>query len=295
MITIRRGSRSLGFGFATFSKAEEAENAIKELDGKRLNGRKLSIQAAILQKPKSKKRSTNNAEKSENNKGKVKYTSTKNNATLEEENSNKDATTKEASSKIISTKEASIESSAKDTPKSEISVKNSETLAKGSEPNTHVFVINLPFRTNVSNLYDLFKNYNVISSMIARYKAETPGRRGRSKGYGFVELDTIEEQQRLLNEFGEIELMGRPISIKASTFQKKRFVTRRRLLQEKSTENRKKPKRPRNRNKNNKQKEDLDAVKQEEENAKEVKREYGIGAVHTTNKTIKEKQKKKTV
>lgn len=43
--------RSKGFGFVTFVKDEDAEKAMKEVEGKDLNGRPLSVNEALPPKP----------------------------------------------------------------------------------------------------------------------------------------------------------------------------------------------------------------------------------------------------
>jgi RNA recognition motif-containing protein len=43
--------RSKGFGFVTFAKDEDAEKAMKEMEGKELNGRVLSVNEARPPKP----------------------------------------------------------------------------------------------------------------------------------------------------------------------------------------------------------------------------------------------------
>lgn len=51
IIMNRETGRSKGFGFVTMADAEGAEKAIKELDGKELDGRNLKVAKAMPQKP----------------------------------------------------------------------------------------------------------------------------------------------------------------------------------------------------------------------------------------------------
>ncbi len=46
VITDRETRRSRGFGFVEFATAEEAEKAIKELNGSELKGRKINVNEA---------------------------------------------------------------------------------------------------------------------------------------------------------------------------------------------------------------------------------------------------------
>lgn len=73
--------------------------------------------------------------------------------------------TKETAAKDVSTKEAPKDISTKD------SSSKDQVNDEGSEPSASIFVANLPFRAGVSNLYSLFKNYNVTYAMIARQKS----------------------------------------------------------------------------------------------------------------------------
>lgn len=51
IITDRATGRSKGFGFVTMKTAEEAQNAIAELNGKELDGKALTVNEARPQKP----------------------------------------------------------------------------------------------------------------------------------------------------------------------------------------------------------------------------------------------------
>jgi RNA recognition motif-containing protein len=46
VIVDRETNRSKGFGFVTFTKEEDAAKAIKELDGKELDGRSIKVNVA---------------------------------------------------------------------------------------------------------------------------------------------------------------------------------------------------------------------------------------------------------
>ncbi len=46
IITDRETGRSRGFGFVTFTQDEDAENAVKEMDGSTLDGRDIKVNEA---------------------------------------------------------------------------------------------------------------------------------------------------------------------------------------------------------------------------------------------------------
>lgn len=286
---VRQGRRSLGYGFASFSSLEEAEKAAKELSGKELDGREVNIQVASPQEAK-KKQAAKKVSKEEDNKEISGSNQKENVDELPARDDSIKEKTKETAAKDVSTKEAPKDISTKD------SSSKDQVNDEGSEPSASIFVANLPFRAGVSNLYSLFKNYNVTYAMIARQKSRNPGRRGRSKGYGFVELESVEEQQRVLKEFGTVELKGRPIHIRAATSQKKNSVRRRKPSSQendkKVEKSEEKPKKTRKRRNNRKkQEETVDSVKQAEEAVKEVKKEDGVSAAHTAAEAVKEVKK----
>lgn len=66
----------------------------------------------------------------------------------------------------------------------------------------------MPYATTDEGLAEVFKNYKFNSAQVARMKS------GRSKGYGFVELVSEEEQKRALDNIKDVELEGRAIYLK---------------------------------------------------------------------------------
>ncbi|ORE08333.1 hypothetical protein BCV72DRAFT_248894 [Rhizopus microsporus var. microsporus] len=271
VIIVRRGKRSKGYGFAGYDTQEEADKAVKELTKKELDGREIRVQIsnpqAAKKKPKKNKRAS-------------KRTGRKN--AEASESSEEEEQTAPAKAKEITTVNTSKEQNDKN---------EKEPYEEESGPNTSVFVANLPFRMGVPQLYALFKEYKVTSAMIARHKATRPGRRGRSKGYGFVELESTEEQERLLKEFGTVELKGRTISVRAATSQKKKPSRRTKTKQEKDDKESGNEKTKKSKKSNKKQKEALDAVKQAEEGVKEVKKEDGVNAASAAADAVKEVKK----
>ncbi|CAO3641302.1 unnamed protein product [Cunninghamella blakesleeana] len=70
---------------------------------------------------------------------------------------------------------------------------------------TTLFVANLPYASTDETLKEVFSSYKVVSATVNRM------RNGRSKGYGFVEFETQEEQQKALSNVKDVELDGRTI------------------------------------------------------------------------------------
>ncbi|ORY22727.1 RNA-binding domain-containing protein, partial [Neocallimastix californiae] len=78
----------------------------------------------------------------------------------------------------------------------------------GEVSETTIYVANLPFKLDDEELKNAFANYNIESAKVIRYKS------GRSKGFGFIKAKTQEDQQKILNEVTELEIEGRKLIIK---------------------------------------------------------------------------------
>lgn len=76
----------------------------------------------------------------------------------------------------------------------------------------NIFVAKLNYRTSVDQVNDLFANYGNVTSCKIIMDRET----GRSKGYGFVEMDNDEEAQVAIEELNDYEFDGQTIVVKES-------------------------------------------------------------------------------
>ena len=73
-----------------------------------------------------------------------------------------------------------------------------------------IYVSNLPFNTTDEQFRDLFKEYKVKTAYIARRK------NGRSKGFGFVNLETANDQNSAIEKANNIELENRKLIAKVA-------------------------------------------------------------------------------
>lgn len=79
---------------------------------------------------------------------------------------------------------------------------------ENQEPSqTTLFIANLPYELNEEGLLEVFKDYQPKQARIARA-------RGRSKGFGFVQLETNELQQKAAAEIDNTEVQGRVLNVK---------------------------------------------------------------------------------
>lgn len=84
----------------------------------------------------------------------------------------------------------------------------------------NIFVAKLNYSTTSETLEDLFNEYGSVSSCKIIMDRET----GRSKGFGFVEMDDEDEAINAIEALNDSDLDGRTIVVKkANPPQKKSF------------------------------------------------------------------------
>ncbi|HUG32549.1 MAG TPA: RNA-binding protein [Acidimicrobiia bacterium] len=74
---------------------------------------------------------------------------------------------------------------------------------------TNLFVGNLPFTTDSNELEQLFTPYGSVS----RAQVITDRDTGRSRGFGFVEMDSDEEAQKAIDALDGSDIDGRQIKV----------------------------------------------------------------------------------
>jgi len=73
----------------------------------------------------------------------------------------------------------------------------------------NIYISNLSYDVNDNDLTELFEEYGKVSSakvIMDRYS-------GRSRGFGFVEMDDDSEAQKAINELNESEFDGKVINV----------------------------------------------------------------------------------
>ncbi|OUM58529.1 hypothetical protein PIROE2DRAFT_16144 [Piromyces sp. E2] len=210
----KRKDVSVGYGFITFDDEEEAKKCVEQYDKKDFQGRPLKVELAKEKTETTKRRSSRR-----NLRGKGRRS---NNSFRRRKNSNKDSKKEsEASADEASSNEEGKESSGSES-NTEGSSKNKSRFRKqkryrqrkpreGGEPSkTTIYVANLPFKTDDEKLKEAFKDYEVSKVHVARYKG------GKSKGFGFIEVENEEEQKKILVECSNKVIDGRAISLKVA-------------------------------------------------------------------------------
>ena len=72
-----------------------------------------------------------------------------------------------------------------------------------------MYVSNLSFHTTDEDLRKLFTQYGTVSSA----KVITDRETGRSRGFGFVEMESSKEANEAMKNLDNKEIEGRPISV----------------------------------------------------------------------------------
>ncbi len=73
----------------------------------------------------------------------------------------------------------------------------------------NIFVASLSYQVSEADLRELFEEYGAVSSA----KIITDRETGRSKGFGFVEMDDDGEGQRAIEELNGAEFDGRTLAV----------------------------------------------------------------------------------
>lgn len=211
----KRKDVSVGYGFITFDDEEEAKKCVEQYDKKDFQGRPLKVELAKEKTETTKRRSSRR-----NLRGKGRRS---NNSFRRRKNTNKDNKKEsEGSADEASSNEEGKNESSGSESNTEGSAKNKSRFRKqkkyrqrkpreGGEPSkTTIYVANLPFKTDDEKLKEAFKDYEVSSVHVARYKG------GKSKGFGFIEVENEEEQKKILVECSNKIIDGRAISLKVA-------------------------------------------------------------------------------
>ena len=73
----------------------------------------------------------------------------------------------------------------------------------------NIFIAGLSFSITEPDLKELFEEYGTVSSA----KIITDKFSGRSRGFGFVEMDNEEEGRRAIEQLNEAEYDGRTLTV----------------------------------------------------------------------------------
>jgi len=193
---ITRGTRSLGYGFVAFNTLEDCQAAVDKLHKKELGGREINVELA---KPKSeiiaarKERKEGAApNKARRFRSKPRSPRKKSDDDDKPDVDGKPAEGGDAAKKRKPRKKKVSKPVDPDAPKKERTPRP-KRVPTGEPSKTTIFVANLPFSLDDDGLRAVFKDYKVKTAKVILRRAS-----GRSKGFGFVDLEDEGEQQKVL-------------------------------------------------------------------------------------------------
>jgi len=248
---ILRGPRSAGYGFVAVSSAEAAQNAVEALNGQELDGRSVIVEIAKPAEQKDKEKKEKKAKRRPGRRGARavpgEVTEAEANGDVKIDDAAAAPGTDEAAKpkkkkkknarkpkrKTAAPEEGEAPKEAEDAPPAEgatdapLAKKQPRTRKPrvprpsrpvGEDPvgepsKTMLFVANLGFNIDDEALSALFTDagINVVSARVVRRKFGPPR---RSKGYGFVDVGSEEEQQKAIEAIQGKEVGGRAIAVK---------------------------------------------------------------------------------
>jgi len=242
---ITRGTRSLGYGFVSFSNETEAQTAIQLLNKREIGGREISVESAKPQavanaeKPKSRRTRSKSKANKESTRAPRRARADEGEEGAAEEDAAKAATngdeTKQAngdkpskSAKRRQKKKAAAAAAAANgettTATTEAKAESSEAKPraprakrqpkgspKGEPSKTLVFVANLSFATTDDSLKAAFSDYKIKSAHVVKRRSG-----GRSKGFGFVDFEDESEQQRAISSAQGKQIDGRDVTLQVA-------------------------------------------------------------------------------
>jgi len=244
-VIITRGRRSLGYGFVEFENAADAAISVEKMNGHELFGRSIKVELAndISDRPprvktnpqgatdnsrdsrdsrdsRPKPPRVSNNNRGNNNNGDNNNRGNNNNG--DNNNNNGDnAPRKRLRRRPRKPKNTDNNNTTTTTTTSQTS--SQQPVQKPArkprvEPDsrvlsdTTVFVANLPFTVDDDSLAKIFSNTNAINAHVVKTKA------GRSRGYGFVEFATSEQQMKAIESLNNtnVESGGKTRAISVS-------------------------------------------------------------------------------
>ena len=76
-----------------------------------------------------------------------------------------------------------------------------------------IYIGNLSFQAEQEDLLDLFSQYGEVKSASLPLDRET----GRKRGFGFVEMNSDQDEQKAIDDLQNVEWMGRMIRVNKAT------------------------------------------------------------------------------
>ncbi|TRM68285.1 hypothetical protein BD626DRAFT_425039 [Schizophyllum amplum] len=241
---IQRGSRSAGYGFVALGSDETAQKAVEALNKKDLDGREVIVELAKPSEEKDRERKERKAKRRTGRRGSKAVPGEVSEAEANGETKAEDAPAAEGDAAKPKKKKKKAAKKAKSAngeategaPAGEAAASGDAAAPKkdkkpkkkavrpprpaGEDPvgepsKTMLFVANLGFNVDDAGLAALFteSGLKVVTARIVRRRWGKPR---KSKGYGFVDVGSEEEQQKAIETLQGKEVGGRAIAVKVA-------------------------------------------------------------------------------
>jgi len=200
---ITRGPRSLGYGFVEMDSEEDANKAVALMNKKEINGRQINVEVARPQDETKKVRAEGEEGAPQRKPRKPRAPKADNGAEGETK------APRPRRPRAPAQEGENDEKRPKPTRKPAGPKRSTEPR---EESKTTLFVANLPFGLNDEGFAKVLtdKSLKLKSAHVVSKK------NGKSKGYGFVEFDTQEDQQKALQALHKQSVDGRELSVKVA-------------------------------------------------------------------------------
>jgi len=186
---ITRGTRSLGYAFVTFSSEQEAQKAVQTLNKREVSGREINVEGAKPQSATAKANGAAAAGGEDSKRG----AGGRGRGTGRGGRGGRGGSTRGGAAGARRPRTDGTAAGAAPT---------------GEPSQTLIFVANLPFSTDDDGLKAAFAKYKIANAFVAK-------RYGRkSKGYGFVDAESHEEQTKILEESNGLTIEGREVQLR---------------------------------------------------------------------------------
>jgi len=226
---ITRGPRSLGYGFVEMDSEQDAENAVKVMNKKEINGRPINVEIAKPQDETKERAPRQTKEGGENNEEIRRRPRRRNSNQRRNQGEGEDSEGGKAEVGGEKKEEGSPSDERPKRLRRKRRPHNTNNKEGGEqhkripdeqkeESKTTLFVANLPF--SLGN--DEFAKVVTEQGLKLKTAHVVKKRNGRSKGYGFIDFDTQEEQQKALAALNKKQVEGRELSVKVALTEIKR-------------------------------------------------------------------------
>jgi len=208
---ITRGPRSLGYGFVEFDSEEDAQNAVNLLSKKEINGRAVNVEIA---KPQDETKRQPRPPRPEGENGAPRRPRPR-----------KSFRKKEGEEGEKKPQESKKEEAEEEIPRRRPRPRRTNRVSGGGNPGerriptedreeskTTLFVANLPFSLDDAAFAKIVTDLNLKLKSAHVVKK----RNGRSKGYGFIEFDSQDDQQKALAALNKKVVDSRELSVKVA-------------------------------------------------------------------------------